>query len=197
MVSEGMSSPPPINPDESQARSDASPSGRYSGQPSADGHPRNLHRPVGLNAHGQDSGGRAERAPTPELETGQGHILLVDDDKLVRSFMALTLSRLGYRVTAMGCAIEALDYYREHSDHVDLVILDLVMPRMGGDEAFRSLIQIDPAVKVILASGCGRAELVEQLLAEGARGFLQKPFHLEDMARMVAEHVHEVSVSDT
>ena len=127
-----------------------------------------------------------EIVAAPAAHRGTGHVLLVDDEEILRNFAKVALGRLGYRVTTCADGIEALDYFETHHDKIDLVILDLIMNRMGGEETFRRMRQIDPEVKVLISSGFSRDNVINELVADGARGFLSKPYKLSEMSREVA-----------
>lgn len=128
-------------------------------------------------------------APVP---SGTGKVLVIDDEDLVRSTTALALESLGYEVRAEGDALAALDYFREHGREIDVVLVDLVMPRMSGTQTAEALWAIDPSATIVLVSGFSRHGEVEALLARGARGFLQKPLVRRELgellARIVAKH---------
>jgi CheY-like chemotaxis protein len=119
---------------------------------------------------------------------GRGRILLVDDDEAVRSFAGKALGGMGYVVHVCTDGVDAVEYYREHHHEVDLVILDLIMPRLDGAGAFRQFKLIDPNVRVLLCSGFSHGAAAE-LLHSGALGFLSKPFRLEELSRQVARFV--------
>jgi CheY-like chemotaxis protein len=76
---------------------------------------------------------------------------------------------------------QALEVFRRHTADVTCVILDLIMPRMGGEEAFRELRQLNKEVKVVIASGYSESDIKEKFLGKGLTGFLQKPYQLNDL----------------
>ena len=80
---------------------------------------------------------------------------------------------------------KAVELFRKHETEIDLVILDMMMPEMGGEEVFRVLRKIKPGVNVLVCSGYSRDGKAGQILTEGANGFLQKPFDSEQMVRVV------------
>ncbi len=114
-------------------------------------------------------------------------ILVVDDEELLRNLAAEVLQELGYRVTTCKDGDEAIGYYLQSWEHVDLVILDMIMPKRSGHETFVALRKINPRVRVLIASGYSLTEDVRQVFDEGALGFLQKPFRRDELARKVAE----------
>ncbi len=133
-----------------------------------------------------------ERRKTPRVEEecepvrGSGRILLVDDDEVVREVAADMLRSLGYRVDIASDGNEAVRYYRQHAGETDLILLDMIMPNMGGSECFAELQKIDPAVRVILLTGYGRDGAAQRVLDRGALGFVQKPYEVTRLSREVA-----------
>ncbi|MCX5821524.1 MAG: PAS domain S-box protein [Deltaproteobacteria bacterium] len=129
---------------------------------------------------------KAEAAPEKILK-GTETILLVDDEKTVLSVSRELLKFLGYRVYVAGGGQEAIAAYMEKRGEVDLVILDMIMPGISGGETFDRLREIDPAIRVLLASGYSIEGQAQEILDRGCNGFLQKPFHLEKLAKKVRE----------
>jgi CheY-like chemotaxis protein len=117
---------------------------------------------------------------------GTGRILVVDDEEVVRGAAAAMLRHLGYEVVALADGEEAALYYRHFGDRIDLVLLDMVMPRMGGKETLRALREIDPKVRVVLSTGFGLNEAAQSILDEGAIGFAQKPYRAADVSKVIA-----------
>jgi CheY-like chemotaxis protein len=113
---------------------------------------------------------------------GSETLLLVDDEIDVLEIGRQLLRRLGYTVKAVSSGAEALQIYEAHPAAIDLVLLDMVMPGMGGGETFDRLRQINPAVKVLLASGYSLEGQAEQILARGCDGFIQKPFDISALS---------------
>ena len=125
-----------------------------------------------------------EEAAEPGELGGQETILMIDDETTVREMTRDMLSRLGYEVLLAGGGTEGLRIFREKKADISLIILDMVMPEMGGKDVFRLLKEINPAVKVLICSGFSQEgfEGIENLLAQGADGFIQKPFSCHDIA---------------
>lgn len=115
-----------------------------------------------------------------------GHVLVVDDDAVVREGMARMLEALGCSVASEPDGQSAVAYLREHRHEVDLVLLDLVMPGMSGRETFAAMQAIDPGVRVLIASGYSLDGEAQAMLESGARGFLQKPFGMSVLAGKVS-----------
>ena len=128
-----------------------------------------------------------EETATREIVRGTETILLVDDEKMVLEVNKELLSSMGYKVYAVGSGQEAIDVYTEKRKKIDLVILDMIMPGISGAETFDSLREINPAVKVILSSGYSLTGQAQSIMDRGCNGFLQKPFHLEQLSSKVRE----------
>ncbi|MDI6791234.1 MAG: response regulator [Thermodesulfobacteriota bacterium] len=121
-----------------------------------------------------------------EASKGKGEtILLVDDESIIRELGRDVLEQLGYNVFVAEDGLAALHLYEKHRDKIDLVILDLIMPNLGGKEAFERLRQINPKVKVIISTGYAKDEILEPLLDNRADGFIKKPYKIQNMAQVV------------
>ncbi len=111
---------------------------------------------------------------------GSGVALLVDDEQTVRDIGAEMLQALGFEAITAGDGRDALEQFRQRSD-ITVVILDLTMPRMDGEQCYRELRRIDPAVKVIMTSGFSESEISRKFAGTGVAGFVQKPYTLSDL----------------
>ncbi len=109
---------------------------------------------------------------------GSGQILLVDDEESVRAVGTMMLQELGYEVLTAVDGREALKLFEAHRQTIRLVLMDLTMPHMGGEEAFRELRRLDPEVKVIISSGYNEQEVAQRFVGKGLAGFLQKPYRI-------------------
>jgi CheY-like chemotaxis protein len=118
---------------------------------------------------------------------GSGTVLLVDDEDGVRMVAGRLLQQLGYQVLSAPGGLRALEIYRQERDRIDLVILDMLMPGMGGAATFQKLKGFDPGVRVLLSSGYSLDGEAQQAMAAGARGFIQKPYRLAVLSHKVAE----------
>jgi PAS domain S-box-containing protein len=128
----------------------------------------------------------ARPTPSPSHE-GNATILLVDDEEVVRRTARRILERLGYTVLTARNGAEGTECYRKQWREIDLVILDMQMPVMGGQETFTSMQAINPEVRVLLASGYSLDRDTQSLLARGARGFLQKPLRMATMVQEISK----------
>jgi len=129
-----------------------------------------------------------QAAITPgEVVLGSGVILLVDDEKILRDVGRELLEELGYTVYLAENGAEALELFATHRSEIKLVLLDMIMPKMGGKETFLRMRELDPAVKVLLCSGFNFEENCDELGGLGADGYVQKPYNRSELSRMVAE----------
>ncbi|NQS97090.1 MAG: response regulator [candidate division Zixibacteria bacterium] len=128
-----------------------------------------------------------------ELESKGGHetILLVDDEESVRQFGRMLLENFGYNVISASDGLEAVDIYRNMGDRIQLVILDLSMPRKSGRETLGDLLDFNPDIKVIVSSGFDKGGQVKTLLEMGAKSFVAKPYRLERMLDEVRKVLDE------
>ena len=117
-----------------------------------------------------------------KLPGGSETILIVDDQETVWDFLIEALQNLGYSVLLAENGEDAVSIYRENPNEIDLVLLDMVMPKMGGHTTFYQLKNLDPDVKVLLSSGFVSAASVKDLQDNGAAGFLPKPHRIKDLA---------------
>ena len=117
-----------------------------------------------------------------KLPGGTETILIVDDQETVWDFLIEALQNLGYSVLLAENGEDAVSIYRENPNEIDLVLLDMVMPKMGGHTTFYQLKNLDPDVKVLLSSGFVSAASVKDLQDNGAAGFLPKPHRIKDLA---------------
>jgi two-component system cell cycle sensor histidine kinase/response regulator CckA len=125
--------------------------------------------------------------PTRSILNGNETILFVDDEDAIVELGHQFLSRLGFHVKTAKSGKEALEVYRKEKEGIDLVILDMIMPRMSGGEAYDRLKQIDPSINVLLSSGYSLNGQAQEILDRGCRGFIQKPYTLEKLSRKVRE----------
>jgi PAS domain S-box-containing protein len=123
-----------------------------------------------------------DTAPRWKPAAGSGKILLIDDEQAVLEVTAQMIERLGYTVTQARSGREAIDRFQENPEGFSLVILDMIMPGMGGGEVFDQLKRIQPRVKVLLASGYSMQGQAREIMNRGCIGFIQKPFTLQDLS---------------
>ncbi|MDD2270647.1 MAG: PAS domain S-box protein [Desulfuromonadaceae bacterium] len=144
----------------------------------------NVYLPVLIRA-----GEALSAVQVPAIAGGEGLILVVDDDELVRSLAEETLRTVGYTVLTAANGQEGVDLYRQHRDRIKAVLLDMAMPVMAGREAFIEMQKIDPDVKVLLVSGFRKDNRVEEILTLGVKAFLQKPYTITSLALAIKKVV--------
>ncbi len=121
------------------------------------------------------------KAVEKEPPIGSGTVLLVDDESSLLEMGEQILSRSGYVVYRAQNGETALQVVREHGEAIDLVILDLIMPGMGGTRCLSELLLLRPGIPVVIASGYAQDKPVEELLALGASGFIAKPYRMGEL----------------
>ena len=110
-------------------------------------------------------------------------MLLVEDEQLLRDLLARSLRRLGYTVMPAADGQEAVDCFEQHGADIDLVVMDLIMPRLSGREAATRMLAARPDLKLVLMTGYApEAEPTADLLVPGRIVLLQKPFVASDLA---------------
>ncbi len=108
---------------------------------------------------------------------GRGRlILIVDDEKNILTVAAVMLEDAGYRTLQAADGVEGVEMLRAHRDEIDCVLLDMTMPRMGGEEAFTEMRRIKPDIKVVLSSGYNQQTATQRFTGKGLAGFVQKPY---------------------
>ena len=118
---------------------------------------------------------------------GSGTVLLVDDEEVVLEVGQSLLEAMGYRVLLARDGKEAVWAYGKNQDDIDIVLLDMVMPNMGGGEAYDRMKEINPDVKVLLSSGYSIDGEATDILERGCNGFIQKPFNMNELAKKIGE----------
>lgn len=144
----------------------------------------NIHFPaISMGEAGQ------EQEPEEEAVIRGGHetVLIVDDEEAIRDQGREMLNKYGYTAITAESGEKAIEIYEKEKDRIDLVILDIGMPGMGGYKCLEQLVKIDPEIKVIIASGYATGDRMEELLKSGATDFIDKPYRLTDMLKKVRE----------
>ena len=125
--------------------------------------------------------------PKDQAWQGKGLILLVDDEKIVTTVGKQMLEMLGFSVITAADGREALERYKERRQDISCVILDLTMPHMDGDKAFRELRRMDPELRVIISSGYDEQEVTQHFAGAGLAGFIQKPYQMATLSAKLQE----------
>ena len=139
-----------------------------------------IYLPASVKAIQQEA-----KTVAPIVVTGNGTILLIDDEKMIIDVGQELLQELGYDVLTASSGQEAVEIYRRKSAEIDLVIMDLIMPGMSGGETFDRLKKINGQAKVLLSSGYSINGQAAKILERGCDGFIQKPFNLNQLSEKI------------
>lgn len=118
---------------------------------------------------------------------GTGTILFVDDEDMIIDVGQEILKTLGYKVLLARGGKEAIEVYEKYRDKIDVIILDMIMPDIGGGESYDRLKEINPKVKVLLSSGYSIAGQATKILDRGCNGFIQKPFNINELSKKLKD----------
>jgi len=117
--------------------------------------------------------------------TGSGTILLVDDEESNRILNQDILESLGYNIYLAEDGLESIEIFSKKHSEIDIVLMDMIMPRMNGSEAFDKLKEIDENCKVIIASGYTQDENIDKLFNNGLAGFINKPYKISEISQLL------------
>ncbi|MCD6296185.1 MAG: response regulator [Deltaproteobacteria bacterium] len=143
-----------------------------------------IYFPV-VNAEVEERG--EEKKEAEEMPGGTETILLVDDEETILAVGKDMLQRFGYKTITAQSGEKAVEIFGREKGHIDLVILDVGMPGIGGHKCMKKLFEIDPKVKVVISSGYSANGKVRETLESGAAGFIGKPYLLTDMLKRVRQ----------
>jgi len=127
---------------------------------------------------------KEEKAPERVLK-GTETVLLVDDEDTIIDVGVEILAELGYTVLLARSGKEAIEIYKKKKDKIDIVILDMIMPGVGGGETYDRMKEINPNAKVLLSSGYSINGQATEILDRGCNGFIQKPFNMRAFSQEV------------
>lgn len=119
--------------------------------------------------------------------SGTGTVLLVDDEEMIIDVGREMIETLGYDVMVARNGKEAIEVYKKNGYEIDIIILDMIMPEMGGEETYSCLKKNNPEIKVLLSSGYSIDGQAERIMEQGCSGFIQKPFNLKHLSRKIKE----------
>ena len=122
-----------------------------------------------------------------KIVKSEGTILFVDDEEMITDVGGELLKHLGYEVIIAKNGREAIEIYKKNMDHIELVILDMIMPGMNGGNTYDRLKKINPDVKVLLSSGYSLNGQATEILNRGCNGFIQKPFNMKEISLKISE----------
>ena len=118
---------------------------------------------------------------------GSETVLFVDDEDMIIEIAKEIFAQLGYKVLIARSGKEAIEIYEENKEHIDIVLLDMIMPDMSGSDTYDSLKEIDPDIKVLLSSGYSLEGQATEILNRGCSGFIQKPFKMKELSQKLRE----------
>ena len=137
-----------------------------------------------------------EISTSVEILKGEETILLVDDEETVFDVGIEMLQLLGYTVFSARSGKQAMSILKENDAEIDLVILDMIMPEMGGGKTYDLIKQLRPEQKVLLSSGYSISGEARQILNRGCNGFIQKPFDIKTLSCKIREILDSSLSSD-
>ncbi|OGR20365.1 MAG: hypothetical protein A3J85_05880 [Desulfobacula sp. RIFOXYA12_FULL_46_16] len=135
---------------------------------------------------------KEEVRPFDQVQKGSETILLVDDEEEIVNVGRNFLEKLGYKPLIARNGLEAVEIFRTYKDQISLVVLDLIMPRMDGKQAFLEIKEIKADAKILISTGYAVDDKIEGFLNQGCHGFIQKPFSLNDFARALRKILDKV-----
>ena len=128
-----------------------------------------------------------EKKPSEKLLKGEEMVLLVDDEDMILEVGKEMLAKMGYEVLTAGSGKKALEIYRKKKDQIGIVILDMIMPEMGGGETYDKMKKINPGIKALLSSGYSINGQATEILKRGCNAFIQKPFSVTNLSLKLRE----------
>ena len=111
--------------------------------------------------------------------------MLVDDEVMILDVGQRMLNKLGYNVLTAKDGVEALEIYRENRDNIDVIILDMVMPKLNGGDTFDQIKALNSEARVLLSSGYSINGQATEILNRGCDGFIQKPFNMQSLSQNI------------
>jgi CheY-like chemotaxis protein len=138
---------------------------------------------------------KPRNAPAPAPEKKRRSLLVVDDEPMALVLSKRILSEVGFEVVTAQSGFECLDLFRKRPLHFDLVLLDLTMPFMDGEETFGRLRSIRPDAVVLLSTGFIAQERLDRMLAAGMAGFLRKPHRPDELVANIQAILESVKMS--
>jgi len=120
-----------------------------------------------------------------EVQKGQETVLLIDDEEMILDVGSEMIKGLGYEVITATSGRQGFEIYEQNQDRIDLVILDMIMPDFSGKDTFEVLHRIDPSVRVLLSSGYSLDGQAKEIMQNGCKAFIQKPFTLSELSSKI------------
>ena len=122
-----------------------------------------------------------------EIKKGSGTILIIDDEENIRCMVKEMLESLGYAVVVRQDGISGIEYYKDHYKEIDAIIVDMIMPRMGGGDCVKFLKKLNSNARILISSGYSLVTDTQQIISKGIAGYIQKPFEINELSQALHE----------
>ena len=130
---------------------------------------------------------RESKKEKEKIQKGKGEtILIIEDETVLRKLISQVLTLNGYHVITAETGEKGLEIYAAEKEKISLIILDMIMPGMGGKLCMKEIVKVDPDAKVVIASGHTSVEAKKEISLMGAQGFIEKPYDFQDILKMIS-----------
>ena len=142
---------------------------------------------IGSALHGAGIEQRAKSEDNDKIARGTETVLLVDDENVIIYAVEWLLKEMEYKTFIARSGKETIKIYKKNKNKIDIIILDMIMPDMGGGETYDRLKEINPDIKVLLSSGYSIDGQATEILERGCNGFIQKPYRSRELSQKIRE----------
>ena len=111
--------------------------------------------------------------------------LIVDDEEIMLDIESFMLQKIGFNILKAGNSAEACQLYEDKKEHIDIVVLDMIMPDENGAKTYKRLKKMNPDIRVLVSSGLERDGSIDEILNDGQNGFIRKPFQFEEFTNNI------------
>ena len=111
--------------------------------------------------------------------------LIVDDEEIMLDIESFMLQKIGFNILKAGNSAEACQLYEDKKEHIDIVVLDMIMPDENGANTYKRLKKMNPDIRVLVSSGLERDGSIDEILNDGQNGFIRKPFKFEEFTNNI------------
>lgn len=111
--------------------------------------------------------------------------LIVDDEEIMLDIESFMLQKIGFNILKAGNSAEACRLYEDKKEHIDIVVLDMIMPDENGAKTYKRLKKMNPDIRVLVSSGLERDGNIDEILNDGQNGFIRKPFQFEEFTNNI------------
>lgn len=139
----------------------------------------------------------SQQKANSHIKKQTGMVLIIDDEATMRHVAHEMLVECGYKTISASNGEEGLQIYKIKQQEVDIVLLDMIMPKMSGEEVFEEITKINPEVRVILTSGFKKDDKVERIMKKGIRYFLQKPYTIQRISSVVYAAINNIDYTES